>query len=361
MTKIRIVLLVTLLSFVSCKEDRESYVVKKQDLVEAVYSSVVIDPLQVYTVRSTITGYLAEILVEEGDLVEPGSLLFGIRDVTADRTTENARLTFQQAQKNLKSDASILADLQLEIDQLALKRKNDSLNYSRSRTLFDKQALSKIDFEQSELQFSSSKSTHQAAKNRLQRTRRELKNARDQAENNFKSSSARLSDSRISSILQGRIYEILKETGDLVTVQESIAIIGSADRFKVKLLIDELDIARIQEGQRVVIDLEAFDKLLEAKVVRIAPKMDEQTQTFEVIALFNENPEKLYMGLTGEASIVISERTNAIVIPSIYLNNQGEVETSQGRKKVKVGVRSLSQVEILEGLKAGEVIYKPEL
>jgi hypothetical protein len=37
-----------------------------------------------------------------------------------------------------------------------------------------------------------------------------------------------------------------------------------------------------------------------------------------------------------------------------------QVETSEGKKKVKIGTTSLSHVEILDGLNEGDVIYKPE-
>jgi multidrug efflux pump subunit AcrA (membrane-fusion protein) len=351
----------TALLVISCKDDRETFVVKKQDLVEAVYSSVLLEPYDYYAVKSTVTGYLDQIHINEGDELKNGQALFTIRDLSAKNTAENADLAYRLAQSNLNSDQSILNDIRLEMGNLKLKLKNDSINLARNKSLYEKGALSKVELEQAELQLASAKAAYEASKNRYNRTKTELKTMKDQASNNFKLSVSRVGDALITSIMDGKVYSILKEKGDLITLQEPIAVIGSSNEFKIKLLIDEGDIAKVEKGQEVIVKLEAYPgKYFEAEVIRISQKMDDRTQTFEVLATFRETPKKLFMGLTGEASIVVKEQKEALVIPNSYINEKGEVETAEGYKKVKIGVRSLSKVEIIKGLKEGDVIYKPE-
>ncbi len=349
------------LLFASCGEDREALKVENVDLVEAVYSSVTVQPEDVYTVKSTVSGYLDDILHDEGTGIAKGDLLFVVRDITGNSTEQNARLSYELAQKNFLGDRSVLNDIQLEISNQALKRKNDSLNYSRNQKLYDAGGITAVELEQSQLMFESSKASHIAAVNKYNRTSRELKTAMEQARNNFTSSASRSSDAHIVAALNGKVYSVLKERGDLVNIQEPIAIVGSADQFEINLMVDEVDIIRVKEGQKIIVDLEAYpNSVFEAKVDRIVPKMDDQTQTFKVIGKFTSAPKQLYMGLTGEASIVVEERKNVVAIPRDYLNEKNEVETESGFKKVKVGIKSLSDVQILEGLKAGDVIYKPK-
>jgi multidrug efflux pump subunit AcrA (membrane-fusion protein) len=107
--------------------------------------------------------------------------------------------------------------------------------------------------------------------------------------------------------------------------------------------------------------LEAFKRTIyEAKISRIAPKMDERTQTFEVEAVFTNDPHKLYMGLTGEGNIVIKEKKSALVIPREYLQAGNMVETDNGLIHVSTGLSNWSYIEILDGIDEHTSIYKPK-
>jgi hypothetical protein len=88
--------------------------------------------------------------------------------------------------------------------------------------------------------------------------------------------------------------------------------------------------------------------------------MDDRSQTFTIEADFVKSPGKLYMGLTGEANIVIHEKKSALVIPREYLIAGNKVETESGIVRVETGLSNWSYVEILKGLKEGMVILKPE-
>jgi multidrug efflux pump subunit AcrA (membrane-fusion protein) len=157
------------------------------------------------------------------------------------------------------------------------------------------------------------------------------------------------------------IYEIYKESGELVNSQQPIAMIGSRSDYIIRLLIDEVDITQVEVGQEVMIDLEAYSgQTFVAKVDQIHPKMDEKTQSFEVVAKFVTPPSKLYLGLTGEANIIVRKASNSIVIPREYIIDDYYVETENGRKKIKPELKSLTHIQVAEGLSEGEKLYLPE-
>jgi RND family efflux transporter MFP subunit len=344
----------------SCSEDRESVKVESQDIVESVYSSVVVEPATVYKVNSTVSGYITAINFEIGDKVHTGDVIFKIRDIQGDNSTSNAELAYNLAKKNYLGDQSSLDDLKLEIENAKLKRKNDSINNERNRALFEKSIITKVEMEQSELLFTSSKNGHTSLVNKYKRLERDLKISLEQARNNYNTTLSRSNDALISSKIDGEIYDISKEPEELVMVQETVAIIGSDDDFVLKMLIDEVDITKVKIGQKIIVALEAYkDQVFEAEINRIAPKMDARTQTFEIEGIFTKPPKKLYMGLTGEGNIVIQERSKVLVIPLEYLSDENKVETDNGFVEVSIGARSLSHVEILSGLKEGDIIYKP--
>jgi multidrug efflux pump subunit AcrA (membrane-fusion protein) len=193
------------------------------------------------------------------------------------------------------------------------------------------------------------------------RKEKDLKNQLAQLQNNVITSTSRSNDFSLKTIMHGKVYQTFKQRGDLVTLQEPLAIIGDAQQFVLKMLIDEVDISKVQIGQKVLVNLEAYNgKLFEAKVTRIAPKMDDRTQTFEIEAKFVKPPSHLYMGLTGEGNIIIEEKRDVLVIPREYLQPGNKVETDKGWVKVTTGLSNWSYVEIVAGLKEGTIIYTPK-
>jgi len=344
----------------ACADERVTFTVKKSQIVEAVYSSVVVEPYEMYNVNASIPGYLDGLTAKIGDTVKPNDILFLIRDIAAKNTASNALLSYELAQKNYFGDQTILDDLRLELKNAELRKRNDSIQYQRIKSLQAKDMVTKFELEQSELVYSASKNSFSALQNRIRRTERELRTSMEQAKNNFNSSSAHSEESTIRSKVYGIVYDIYKEKGELVSMQEPVAVVGSYDRFSIQLLIDEKDITRVKIGQRIAVSLEAYpNKVFNARVKRITPKMDARNQTFTVYGEFVNAPESLYMGLTGEGNIIINRIENTIVIPLEYLQEGDKVETPDGFIKVKTGAKSLGYVEIVDGLKAGDLIYKP--
>lgn len=345
---------------VSCSEDRVTYTVEESNIVESVYSSVVVEPQNMYNVIGSISGYVDVIDVVVGQDISINQQLFRVRDVQSASTANNARLAYDLAQSNYSGSVSMIEDLKLDLNNALLKRKNDSLNYTRSKQLLDKGAITKVEFEQSELVYQNSKATYNAIENRITRTKSELKTSLGQAKNNYNSSLSRSEDAAVQSKVDGVVYDIFKEVGEFVSMQEPIAIVGAKDKFTINMMIDEVDITKVEVGQTIYVSLEAYrGESFEAKVTHITPKMDTRTQTFKIEGEFVKTPKKLYMGLTGEGNIIINEHESAIVIPREFLIDGTKVETADGMKNVTFGIKSLSHIEIRSGLSKGDIIYKP--
>ena len=354
-------IMVLILFFSSCSENSESYTVVKSDIVEAVYSSVTIEPKSLYIVNSSNSGYIDEINVQIGDEINFGDLIFSVRDVQSNNTASNAQLAYELAKNNYNGEVNLLEDLQLELDDAQSKRSSDSINFTRNQKLYEEGLITSIEYEQSELAFKTSKTRCQLINNKIIRSKSDLKTTLSQAKNNYNSSLSRSDDALVLSKIDGKIYDLLKESGEFVSMQEPVAMIGSKDSFIIKMRIDEVDITRVKLGQSIIVALEAYEnQTFRAEITRISPKMDAQTQTFEIEGEFINSPESLFMGLTGEGNIVILEKEAAVVIPLEYLINGTSVRTSDGILNVEIGTRSLSHVEIISGLNEGDVVLKPE-
>lgn len=89
--------------------------------------------------------------------------------------------------------------------------------------------------------------------------------------------------------------------------------------------------------------------------------MNQRSKSFTVEATFVKQPPALYPNLTAEANIVIQTKKDALTIPRTYLVQDSRVMVGKDKiKKVIIGLKDYQKVEILSGLSADDVIYKPQ-
>ncbi|EAR01751.1 hypothetical protein FB2170_14523 [Maribacter sp. HTCC2170] len=345
----------------SCGSDKERIQPKKSTLVESVYASAIIQPDSLYEVYSAVAGILDKQYVNEGDTILNGGALFQIFNKTPALNRENAKINLQLAQAEYNGSATVLEGLQKEILTAKLKLHNDSINFTRQDRLWKQEIGSKAEYDLRKLNYELSFNNLKVLQNNFDRTKNELNNRVKQANNTYQAAVVTTKDFTITSKINGRVYAIYNNIGEIITTMQPLASIGSTDDFLIELLVDEVDIVKLKTNQKVVITLDAYGgQVFEGKIFKIYPKKDERTQTFKVEAFFDNAPKTLYPGLAGEANIIISKKENILTIPLAYLMKDNKVNTSDGIKQVTVGVRNLKEVEILSGLDEQTEILKPE-
>ena len=136
---------------------------------------------------------------------------------------------------------------------------------------------------------------------------------------------------------------------------EVIAVVGKKDAFYLQLSVDELDVQRVQEGQEVLVKIDAYPgKIFGARLTKIYPMVDRRQQAVRADAELNENLPGWFSGLALEANIIIRKKDQAVVIPKSKLlpGDSVIIQSDEGSKKVKVtkGIETLDEVEIVSGL-----------
>lgn len=161
--------------------------------------------------------------------------------------------------------------------------------------------------------------------------------------------------------MNGKVYALYKEPGESVNTTQPLASIGSSTNFVIELLIDEVDIVRVKKDQEVLINLDAYNnEIFKGKVTKIYPKKDERNQTFKVEARFDQLPDILYPGLSGEGNIIIAKKNKVLTIPKEYLIDNDKVRTDDGIVNVTIGLQNLEYVEVRSGITEDTYILKPE-
>lgn len=349
------------LLFFSCSTKQLKILPEKSMLTESVYSSVTVQPDSMYQVYAAVGGILDNNLVEEGDLVSKGDAILQIINSTPKLNTENARLALELARNNYDGSAAILEEIKDEIAAAALKLKNDSVNYFRQKKLWGQNIGSEIEHDTKKLAYELSSNSLKLLQSKYDRTKNELGTQLQQAVNNYRTSLINSKDFTVKSKINGKVYALYKNPGEIVGTMEPLAAVGRTDVFVIEMLVDEVDIVKLQLGQKALITLDAYNSsVFEAKVSKIYPRKDERSQTFMVEAVFMAPPEVLYPGLAGEGNIIIAQKKEALTIPKEYLIDENKVETENGIVEIGIGLQNLERVEVLNGIDENTYILKPE-
>jgi HlyD family secretion protein len=358
MTK-SIFVLSLLFLFGSCKSKQEKLQPVKEKITESVYGSGIIKSKNQYQVFSSLNGLVSLIHVAEGDVVKKGDPIISLTNTTAQLNTENAAISADYT--SVAANAEKINELQISINLAKEKMDNDALLLQRQKNLWAEQIGTRNELDQRELAYKNAVNAFQTAKLRYAELQKQISFQAKQSQKSLQISKVIAGDYIIRSEYNGKIYSLLREKGEMVSVQNPVAIIGDAASFYLELQVDEYDIARIQPGQKILLSLDSYKgQVFEATVRKINPIMNERSKTFTIEADFTKQPPALYPNLTCEANIIIQQKETALTIPRNYLlaGNNVMLENKELRKVV-VGLKDYEKVEILGGLTEHDVILKP--
>jgi multidrug resistance efflux pump len=331
----------------------------EHSITESVYASGLVRSRNQYTVYSTVSGTVDEVFVSVGAVVNKGQPILKLKNTAALLSSENAQLAARFAEVSQGTDR--LNEARAAVQVARARVNNDSLLMVRQKNLFDKNIGSRVEWEQRQLAFENSSSNYRSAIVRLRELERQIKLAAEQSRLTAGVAFQQLSDFTITSKIDGRLYDLQKQPGELVNPQTAIAVIGATNEFYLELDIDETDISRVKPGQRVLISLSSYPRQTwEGAVERINPIMNERSKLFTVDAAFTKPPEQLFPNLTAEANIFLQYKEKTLTIPTNYLVNDTTVLLESGeRRSFKPGLKDYQRVEVLSGLTVADVLQKP--
>lgn len=348
-----------LLVFWSCTQKSEYTSPVFKTISESVYASGIIKSTGQYQVFSTVSGLVQQVYVKDGDTVFKNSPILKLAGQTAVLNQQTAILDRRYNEQRAIGES--LKDLEIQIVMAKNRLENDTLLLERQKNIWKNGGGSLNDLEQRELNYKNSSTTYNSLLLKYKDLRKQLKYNLDRSVKNQEITSAVANEYIIKSEMKGRVYDLLKEQGELVTPQSPVAIIGDAYSFMIEMQVDENDITRIRLGQQVLITMDSYKgQVFKATVTKISPLMNEASRSFTVEARFVSPPPVLYPNLTTEANIVTRMNKRALTIPRSYLIDEQYVMMKNHEKKaILCGLKDYQEVEVLSGLTVNDVILKP--
>lgn len=344
-----------------CGNGGESIIPERKDLVQTVYASGKVYPIDYVKIASKTNGYITQVFVKPGDSVFKGQALLTIESANSDVSVDiaNQQLQYNEAVNHTRT-------MQLESawqDVLAAASKYalDSTNMQRYKNLLREDITTRANFDQAQTQADLSWRSLQKAKSNYDQLKLRLSTDVSLAKQQVQFQQNNKSDNTIRAPFSGRIYEVPIKPGQLITSGVQAFGLGASQLFEAWLDIDEADIGMIARGQQVLISLEAYpEKPILTTVREIEPSLTPGNKTIIVKTDLPTNELVYFCGMSAEANITISIQKNVWVVPEEYVDAANMITQKDGtKKKVQTGMRNKGFVEISSGVDASTALIKP--
>ena len=325
---------------------------ERKDITETVFASGTLEPLDKYNLTAQTEGYISELRFDQGDTVKAGQLLAVIDNKANAISASSAGSLLSIAELNASPNGPTLTQASENISLLKSKASQDSLQFSRYQQLFRKNAVSKLEFENAQLAFESSRTSYLNALQNYSALRQQLSQQLivQQSQRDISNVSGQYNEVR--AVVGGRVYKRLKETGDYIRRGDPIAVIGDAREMYARLSVDESNISKVKLNQEVVVQLNTDkSKNYTGYVSEIYPSFDEANQSFYCKVRFRDQMDFKIAGTQLQANIIVARKKQVLVIPRNFLGYGDKVKLKNGKEaQVKPGFVSGDYVEILDGL-----------
>jgi membrane fusion protein (multidrug efflux system) len=185
-----------------------------------------------------------------------------------------------------------------------------------------------------------------------------------QAEGRVRQADAKLEELRVTAPFAGRVGLRQVSLGALIQPGTAITTLDDFSRVRVEFAVPEVFLARVQIGRQVQARSTAYgNRRFNGEVAIIDTRIDPATRSVRVISEFDNADEALRPGLFLNVEMVLEERPTALLVAEeaidpvgdrafVYVIRDGRAK----RQEVKLGLRLPGEVEIREGVAAGEAV-----
>jgi HlyD family secretion protein len=260
----------------------ETVKVEKGSISNAVTATGTINAITSVNVGTQVSGIIQKLFVDFNDQVKKGQLLAKIDET-------NLREQLRQSEAGL--------------DQARAQLTFNEATYKRVKALYEKNLIAEADYDQALYNYENSKASLINATSAVSRAHVNLDYA------------------TITSPIDGIVLNRAVEEGQTVaasfTTPTLFTIVNDLTQMEVQTSVDEADIGKVKEGQRVEFTVDTYiDQKFEATVsqLRLQPINTNNVVTYTVI-LSARNPEKKLMpGMTASASIFVEEKESTLIL-----------------------------------------------
>ena len=354
--------------------------VVRGSVVQALLTNGRVEALDSYAVNAGAAVLVTKVLVQQGDLVRRGQLLADVDDQAAREavTRAEAELAIARADRHLAergASAAALADLDAAIGRARLNLESARQEVTALQRLVEKQAVPRASLQEQQL-------AHRRAETELaalEKKRSALLGPEDreriagrirEAEAAVAQAQSALRRLELRAPANGLAYFLALRPGAFYNAADLVARIGTVDRVRVRVYVDEPELGPIRKGQPIRITWDGLAGQQWHGAVERLPAAVERVGTRSVgeVLCVVENPgRRLLPEATVNVDVETGRAGNVLVIPReavlrqggdamvLVLNGEGLVT----RQAVRLGIYDTTRIQVLEGLREDQVVLLP--
>ena len=315
------------------------------------------------TLSFKVTGRVEELRVDLGSSVQKGEVIARLTPTDFDLRLRQSDAALQQARARLGLDPSGESDT-IDADQTSLVRQaRAAMNEARRQrervaTFVERGISAKADLEAADAALEIAEGRHQDAleevRNRqavLAQRRSEVAIARQQ-----------LDDTTLRAPIEGVVRERQVFAGEYRAAGTPIVTLVRQHPLRLQLAVPERAATMLRVGQPVRVTVEGDPTIHEGRVTRVSPSIEEGTRTLPIEAEIPNREGKLRPGTFAKADIVTSQAPSLVVPQSavvVFAGVEKVLVVKDGKaieQRVRTGLRLGERVELLDGVKAGDLV-----
>ena len=275
--------------------------VDRGDIEALVDTTGEINPVTIVEVGSQVSGEIAEIYVDFNSAVKKNQIIAKLNPDLFQALVSQREANYLSAQASVKKAEVTLQNAKKQLD--------------RTLELFEKDLVSIEEKENVEANYFNAKADLQQAEASLEQSKSQLESAKVDL-------SHTIIRSPIDGIVISRDYNVGQTVAASYQAPTLFKIANDLSKMQVECEVDEADIGKVKEGQKVRFTVDAFpNEEFQGMVrqVRYSAVVESNVVTYPTIVDV-ENPEiKLRPGMTATVSIIVGEARNALRVPNTAL------------------------------------------
>lgn len=369
--------------------------VKTGTISSYLVSSGTIDSHKVVEIFPKVSGYVKDVLRNEGDFVKKGAAIVKLDPREWEIAVTQAKMDILELKQQQKQEALNIQTLQKKIQQaqlnineleeqmktVKLDQDKTKRDFERGKESYQKNIISEGDLENNRYNYQKSLLAERSLEVQIKRSQvamqeaeLDLKKANSTLQNlqvnirkaekvTLRDALLKLSYATINAPFNGVLVDKAVIEGQLIGSSAKIFSLINLDKLILVLNIPERELPVLKKEQKVLLKSENFPDLkATGRVAFIAPIVNNETGTVTVKVAIKKDNSVLRPGIFVQASIVLEEKIAVITIPRapiLYDNNRSFVyvvnsENKAQKKFIELGIREGDQVEVISGLEKDE-------
>lgn len=284
-------------------------------------------------------------------------------NVISEREYENAKNSYENAESSYKN-------AQISVKQAETSLAAAEKNYQLTKATYNNPTELKQQLENARSQVNSARTNLKVAESNLEEAKTGPREERIRASlASVKQAEARLDEiknqitkTQITAPFSGLINQVNFDEGEMIPSGQTVLNLINIDQLYAEIKVTAATASAVKNGDTVEVRAETMQHYIQGEVTNIAPAADEASRTFLVKIKVPNQDHRLRAGMFADVRLTKGKAGSAVVIPIesvVNLNSDNPhvfvVEAGTAvRKDIKIGIRTDSRVEILEGLNADQ-------